>query len=121
MPEFDDEDNDPSPYSNRRPRGWLVTDVKRICDEYVKGNVKVTDGKPLSPYRIAKLIQETEMLSEAPSSGAVAAVLKRWEAMGFAVMTKNPFGFKDYTEEGQRLGLEEMSRRARKRKEPTSA
>ncbi len=39
------------------------------------------------------------------SSGAVDAVLKRWDQRGFATVEKKPTRFKGFTEAGEKLGL----------------
>lgn len=89
----------------RRPRGWLEHDVKQVCDKFVTGEIKLEGDPPLTPHRVSRLVKEFDGLDEAPSSGAVAAVFDRWEDIGFAIFSKNPRAFTDYTEEGQTRGL----------------
>lgn len=93
---------------DRRPRGWLETDVKHITDDFVMGNIKLEDGEFLTPHRVSKLVQKFDCLDEAPSTGAVAAVFQRWIDVGFMVANDKPFAFLDYTEEGRAQGLTAM-------------
>ena len=101
---------------DRRPRGWLETDVKHITDDFVMGNIKLEDGEFLTPHRVSKLVQKFDALDEAPSTGAVAAVFQRWIDVGFMVANEKPFAFLDYTAEGRAQGLTAMkaARRAEK-------
>lgn len=94
--------------ADRRPRGWLETDVKHITDDFVTGNIKLEDGEFLTPHRVSKLVQKFDCLDEAPSTGAVAAVFERWIELGFMVANEKPFAFLDYTEEGRAQGLTAM-------------
>lgn len=45
--------------------------------------------------------------------GAIDAVLKRWERIGFAVTSRSPNRFVKYTEAGVKFGLEFMKAKAR--------
>lgn len=92
----------------RRPRGWLANDVKVICDKFITGEIALEDGQALTPHRVARLVKEHDGLDEAPSTGAVAAVFKRWGDFGFATFSDKPFAFLDYTEEGRSVGLQGM-------------
>lgn len=99
----------------RRPRGWLAKDVLQVVEKLVSGEVKL--DKPATPHRVAKLVKELDSLDEAPSSGAVSAVFKRWRDFGFAEFHDKPFSFKCITPEGLELGLDGiMDRRAKQRK-----
>lgn len=106
MSDFDDDDIEEQP--DRRPRGWLAADIKSVCDLYITGELKIKDDKPLTPYRCALAVKEVDGLDEAPSVGAVSAVFKRWDNMGFATFRTDPFAFVEYTEEGKQLGLQRM-------------
>ena len=89
----------------RRSRGSLESDVKSICDKFVTGEVKLGDNENLTPHRISRLIKDHESLDAPPSVGAVAAVLNRWEKIGFAEVEYKPFRFIDYSEAGRTDGL----------------
>jgi hypothetical protein len=103
QPTVEDEPVEPK---NRRGRGQLESDVKRLCDAYVSGDLKLPEGREhLTPHVIARAIQQTESLVSAPSTGAVAAVLDRWEVIGFAVVSDKPKAFVDYTVAGRSEGL----------------
>lgn len=91
--------------ADRRPRGWLETDVKAITDAYVQGQIDLGEGKFLTPHRLALLVKERDSLDEAPSTGACAAVLDRWVEYGFCDLHETPKAFKDYTEAGRTEGL----------------
>lgn len=93
----------PTPAKTRRARGQLEGDVMSILGQL---NDEVIDfgGKPVTGYRIAQAIEK--MTSEkAPSFGAVDAVLKRWEKIGFIVTAPKPFAFVCFTEEAETVGL----------------
>lgn len=108
MPPVDEEieeDEGVASGANRRPRGWLMEDVKVVCDLWVTGELKIKDGLPLTPHRAAMAVKEVDGLERAPSTGAVQAVFKRWAKLGFATFQRDPFAFTGYTEEGQLLGL----------------
>lgn len=92
---------------DRRPRGWLEHDLKLVTDMFVTGQIQ-TNGEWLTPHRLTRLIQETGSLEEAPSAGACANVLKRWNEYGFAIVNERPLAFVDYTEKGREIGLEEL-------------
>lgn len=97
----------------KRGRGQLEADVKQITDAYVMGEFKTFDDRPLSAYRIATAIKERDGLAELPSVGGIVYVLDRWERIGFATFTRNPFAFEDYTEDGRVLGLAALGQRDR--------
>lgn len=82
-----------------------MEDVKHVCDLWVTGELQIKDNAPLTPHRAAVAVKEIDGLEEAPSAGAVAAVFKRWNNLGFATFQSAPFAFTGYTEEGQLLGL----------------
>jgi hypothetical protein len=91
--------------AERRPRGWLESDVKRVTDAFIQGQIVLDTGQYLTPHRLSKLVKELDNLDEAPSTGACAAVLLRWKEIGFAELYPQPMSFKDYTAEGRTLGL----------------
>ena len=90
---------------NLRPRGWLELDVKSITDRFVTGEITLPEGQHMTPHRVAQLVKDLESLDEPPSSGAVAAVFKRWDELGFAQIGTKPVAFIDYTDEGRSVGL----------------
>lgn len=102
-----DTDTEKSTESNtdRRSRGLLEADVKTITDEFATGKIELKEGEHLTPHRIAKLIQEKDSLEKPPSTGAVAAVLGRWQEYGFAVVNPKPLAFVDYTDDARNVGL----------------
>ena len=101
--------DDEKPEKDRRPRGWLETDVLSITNKFITGEITLPekDGEAvlLTPHRIARLVKEMDGLDEAPSTGAVAAVLNRWIVVGFAEVHEKPFAFKSYTAAGEAEGL----------------
>lgn len=102
--------------ADRRPRGWLETDVKSITDQFVTGVISLGEGEFLTPHRVSKLIQKLDSLDEAPSTGAVQAVFQRWIDAGFMVANEKPFAFMDYTEEGRTYGLTALKAKRRAEK-----
>lgn len=102
---------------DRRPRGWLEADVKRVTDSFVTGDLKLKEGEYLTPHRLSRLVKELDSLDEAPSTGACAAVLDRWNEIGFAKLNETPKAFLDYTDQGRNEGLTAMkAARGEKRK-----
>jgi len=87
------------------PSGWLQDEILSVCADYADGKVD-TDGKPLTPHRIAKIIGTRG--NPEPSSGAVAACLDRWVEYGFATVNPKPKSFKAITAAGKRDGLEAL-------------
>lgn len=104
MDSFDPEDL-PNP---RRSPGLLSLDIDLICRDYVKGEISLPEGKYMTPYYLGKILKETDGLEQQPSTGAVAAILKRWEEQGYAVCRRNPHAFVSYTDLGHQLGFEKF-------------
>ena len=104
--------------ADRRPRGWLETDVKRILDEVVEGKRDVPEDQELTPHYLAKLVQAHEKAEAPPSTGAVSAVLLRWHDIGFAKLQRKPLRFNGYTKAAETKGLTELkaAHTAKKRK-----
>lgn len=98
----------------RRGRGYLASDVDRICRQWSRGEFTLPGDAHMTPWYIAKLIQEIDCidLEERPSTGAVARVLKKWERTGYAVCRTTPFAFVCYTEKGEQLGLQSFMAQA---------
>jgi hypothetical protein len=99
------------PVEQRRARGLLEADVLTITNKFVEGDIVLGDDEALTPHRIARLIKEQDGLDEAPSTGAVAAVLARWEKYGFAHLEEGPTAFGSYTADGVEHGLSALKER----------
>lgn len=110
----DDSDDDGNS-TQRRERGALEADVKSITDDFVTGAFTTEDDNPLTPHRIAKAIAERDGLDKPPSTGAVAAVLDRWDNYGFADIGEGPVRFVDYTEAGRTEGLTALKAKHREK------
>lgn len=91
---------------DRRPRGYLEFDVKRVTDIAVH-NCEGVASDPLTPHRIGKQIISLEGLEAKPSTGAIADVLKRWVKIGYAICSEKPFAFLRYAETGSKEELAE--------------
>lgn len=103
-PDFDpDLYDDPEP---RRGRGFLATDINILCKSYVDGDISLDEGKFLTPYTAAKILQQQDGLEKPPSSGAVSRCFKQWEEWGYATFRSNPFAFVNFTSEGRERGLQ---------------
>lgn len=88
----------------RRARGELEAQVKKVTDHYtLNGSLPSGETAPATAWRICNAIKA--MFGSMPSTGAVSAVLDRWEAIGFATMSAKPRAFADYTQKGRDLGL----------------
>lgn len=103
--------------SDRRPRGWLNSDINGLMKSVVSGEVQVDPDAPLTPSAIANLLVEVEGLDkeDRPSPGAVSAVLARWERVGYAVIEKSPTRFVDFTEAAKEFGYNELEKEFFKR------
>lgn len=105
----------------RRGRGGLEADVKSITDAYVEGGFVLPEDQALTPHRIAQAVKNADNLDKPPSTGAVQAILKRWEGIGFAVVSTGPIAFKEYTTEAGTVGLKALKERAAKPRKPRKA
>lgn len=91
----------------RRGNGALETQIRAITDAFVQGLIDVGD-KPLTPYRIAKLVDEKFPKATKTSTGAVTECLKRWRDVGFAELAAGddtPMAFVGYTDDARNVGL----------------
>lgn len=113
----------PKVTKERRSNGSLETLVKAVTDAYVQGQIN-TEGKPLTPYRIARLIDERFPNDIKTSTGAVTECLKRWRAYGFATFAEGedtPMAFGGYTDEARANGLKALKARYREANKATKA
>lgn len=86
-PEYDD----PEP---RLPRGYLESDVDRVCRAYDSNQITLPEGKYMTPYQIgSELIAETDGGRKRPSTGAISNILKKWEQAGYCELRTNPNAF----------------------------
>lgn len=105
----------PKPPVIRRGNGALETQIRAITDAFVQGLIDV-DGKPLTPYRIAKLVDEKFPKTTKTSTGAVTECLKRWRDVGFADLAAGddtPMAFVGYTDDARAMGLNALKERNR--------
>lgn len=100
------------PPVERRPRGWLESDVKRLLERVRSGEIATPDGG-LTPHRVAALLAEVEGLDSKPSTGAVAAIFDRWEKIGAAVFASGPRRFEDFTDAAKAAGIDALKAQAR--------
>lgn len=100
----------------RRPRGYLEADVKRITDRFVTGQLVLPEGAHLTPHHIGLAIKTEDSLEKAPSTGAVNAVLKRWEEIGYALVSTAPYAFTGYTQAAVDEGLVALKGAAKAKK-----
>jgi hypothetical protein len=94
----------------RRNRGYLTMDINDLLKGVMTGEVQITEGTKLTPSVVAQLLVEIEGLEaeDKPSTGAVTAIFKNMEKVGYATFTKPPYAFEDFTEEGKVMGYEGM-------------
>lgn len=97
----------PTP-TGRAARGELEAWVREICDEFLVEKY----GEFCTPALVAEMVGKAKGINP-PSSGAVDAVFKRWEAIGFAEIARKPTRFIAYTADGAKHGLEALKLRAR--------
>lgn len=101
-------DADPTPSGTRR-RGQLEEEVQRICVGYLKGEYSSDEDGYMTTKHIATLIDA----DSPPSSGAIHAVLLRWEKIGYAVLNRKPLEFSLVTPDGMKMGLQAMKSKSR--------
>lgn len=100
------------PKRERAARTDLEPEVKAVTDDFVTGKITLAEGESLTPHRIAKEVQQRRGAEKAPSTGAVSAVLDRWEGIGFATLSPKPKAFGDYTDAGREKGLSALKAEA---------
>ena len=81
-----------------RHRGQLEAQVQQVCNRAMMGE--------FDEHCTARFVAEQIDPDNPPSTGAIGAIFKRWEACGYAVINKHPVYFKRLTIEGMRDGLE---------------
>lgn len=96
-------------------RGALERSVSKVVEQYENGKVDLPEGKTLTPHLIAKQIADNGDRPEAPSTGAVAAVIQRWEKYGYALTHDKPFAFKRVSAQGQKIGLDGCKQKHREK------
>lgn len=106
--------------SGRTAKGQLELWVKMVCDMWLMDDI---DSKmKLTPQFISECcLNEIPDCDRAPSPGAVDAVLKRWEKIGFCVYEKKPSRFTGYTDDGKKYGLDSLKSRAKRATKSASA
>lgn len=108
---------------NRRGNGALETQIKAVTDAYTQSKIDIGDV-PLTPYRIAKLVDERFPGESKTSTGAVTECLKRWRDYGFAVLASGddtPMAFDHYTDDAREFGLKALKERYRANNKATKA
>lgn len=94
--------------SGRAARGELEHQVNQTCITYSVEGYRMHCTPQYVSQEIAR-----EYGIKAPSTGAVDAVFKRWEEIGYAVIERKPTRFVKFTEQGVELGLDQMKYRAK--------
>lgn len=103
--------------TGRTARGELEAWVKKTCDGWLV-DTQDKDSRyvrPCSPQYVSEEIAEREGVKP-PSVGAIDAVYKRWEEIGFAKIERKPTRFVAYTELGIQLTLEGCKEKAKRAK-----
>ena len=99
--------------SDRRSRGLLASDVHAIVKDFVKGKVKLDEGKLLTPTRISAIMVEEDSLETKPSPGAITNIIQKWVDVGYVTAYPKPFAFKAITAAGEREGLDALTEKAK--------
>jgi hypothetical protein len=99
--------------SDRRARGDLAHDMNTVLMMLRAGELEVTEGYTLTVKYIQNLIVEILGLDaeDAPSTGAINSILKKWDAIGYVTTDTKPFRMVDFTDEGAAHGVYELQRR----------
>jgi hypothetical protein len=102
--------------------GWLQNEILEIVESITTGEIDLPEGKLATPHVLAKIVAARRG-EDAPSTGAVAAVLHRWRDLGFINVHAKPFAFKAFSAAGQTHGLAglQTKRRAARSAERTKA
>jgi len=100
--------------TGRAAKGELELYVKQCCDEYFTAPNRrelTCDVKHVQQW-----IKSRDLTAKEPSAGAVDAVFKRWDRLGFALIGKKPTRFVMYSDEGRSLGLEGLKAKEKREK-----
>ncbi len=92
----------PLPADSRRPRGSLDVNVEAICRLSLERRIP----HELTPSNIGLLIDPRNP----PSTGAIHAVLSRWEAAGFCTISKKPVTMTGFTAKVSKSGITQAKR-----------
>jgi hypothetical protein len=96
--------------TGRAARGQLEQQVKEMCDQWIESRSDEYCTPPFVSTRIAE-----QYNIKPPSTGAIGAVFKRWQDLGFALIGQKPVRFAAYTPDGLKLGLDGMKAKAKRR------
>lgn len=79
----------------RRARGELERAVRECCDRWIEDRLggSLDSDVPLTAYRIACWIEQTDPTRRRPSTGAVTTILNLWEQDGAARTQTGPYAF----------------------------
>lgn len=91
---------------------WLQDEVLEIVEQITTGEIELPEDRTATPHVIAKIVASRKG-EEAPSTGAVAAVLHRWVKLGFITVHSKPLAFKGFTAAGRKHGLAGLREKAR--------
>lgn len=98
-----------------RGRGELEAKVMKVTEAFEDGKIDLPDGQALTPHFIAKQIAKNEGLEKPPSTGAVSAVIKRWEEYGYALTDDKPFAYRRISAAGKKQGLDTLKEKHREK------
>jgi len=101
--------------SGRTPKGQLESWTHDAVQHWLTQRMSGTDMPPCTPQWISEHILSTDVVTKAPSTGAIDAVLKRWIEIGYANVGTRPTRFVSFTVAGIKDGLEVMKARAKRR------
>lgn len=98
----------PTP-SGRAGRGELEAQVNDACTAWLVDQ----ERQPCTPKYLSEEIARKHGIKP-PSVGAIDAVFKRWEEIGYAKIERKPTRFDSFTENAVKFGLEELKRRSKR-------
>lgn len=102
----------PTP-SGRRARGQLDNMLDYICKCWLMGGTLQDVPDLCTAEWLARAV--TDIDGKPTSTGAIARTLHRWKALGYAIVEESPMRFVSLTEQGMRIGIEELERKAKKK------
>jgi hypothetical protein len=95
--------------AGRTNKGMLEYWVKEVIEFWLTEQ----DRPLLTCVEISERIQKNHDLEKLPSAGAVDSVLRRWEAIGYAMVGRGPVRFLGKTREGNKEGLDALKAKAK--------
>lgn len=99
--------------SGRRARGQLENILDHVCKSWMMQSEVRAQADQCTAEWLATAV--TAIDGRATSTGACRRVLLRWRDLGYAIVEENPLRFVGLTEQGMKIGIDELERRSKKK------